>query len=617
MHKLYWSALLLLPCIICGIVQSPVGAIAPGSVLISQVQLGSPDSNTDEFIEIYNNTAVDVEITDLCLNYASAASKVFGNKLTCFLSTKDNVHVFLPSYSSAFAISKAMSIARPELGSDAIFSSSLSGDAGHIRLVESGITEIDKLGWGDAVLADGGLSVDAPQEGEVLGRKAVELGILQDTNDNSADFYSVLPRTTYPYGSIYELEDVCSNIEGIQTKPPDGYIVNASGACVLPPKDICSNIEGTQSIMPEGLVFDKDGNCIKYDACPNLAGVQTEAPSGFELSQDGVCISVLLPLRITELLPNAVGSDDGNEYIEIFNPNDVEIDLAYYVIYIGLNADHFYSFPLGARIGAGEYAVFSNDDIKFTLINTASKVQLKIIDGTIVDSTLDYLGPDEGIAWALIDGIWQYTNRPTKADINLPSLIEDVVDVVNNDGLTSCEPNQFRNPVTNRCNLIIQTTSELVPCKDGQYRSEETNRCRNIVSDMADLVPCAEGQERNPDTNRCRNIAADIAALVPCAENQERNPATNRCRSVSAVLGSSDLKPCAANQERNPDTNRCRNIVSSVPSADFKPEQTFEDSNNNIVYWSLAAVGSAALGYGVWEWRTEVGKLVRKMFKRK
>jgi len=35
-----------------------------------------------------------------------------------------------------------------------------------------------------------------------------------------------------------------------------------------------------------------------------------------------------------EMLPNADGSDEGNEYIEFYNPNNVEVDLSNYVFYI-------------------------------------------------------------------------------------------------------------------------------------------------------------------------------------------------------------------------------------------------------------------------------------------
>ncbi len=72
------------------------------------------------------------------------------------------------------------------------------------------------------------------------------------------------------------------------------------------------------------------------------------------------------------------------------------------------------------------------------------------------------------------------------------------------------------------------------------------------------------------------------------------------------MLGASDLVPCKTGQERNPDTNRCRNIVGAMPKADYAPKQTASNSNNYIIWLSLAVVGMVAVGYGIWEWRQEI-----------
>ncbi len=96
-----------------------------------------------------------------------------------------------------------------------------------------------------------------------------------------------------------------------------------------------------------------------------------------------------------------------------------------------------------------------------------------------------------------------------------------------------------RNPETNRCRSIVNTTSTLTPCKPGQERNPETNRCRAVASAESELKPCAEGQERNPETNRCRKIAAEqrggtnpqsVAATIPTT------PLSNRIIAVVATL---------------------------------------------------------------------------------
>ncbi len=583
-------------------------------IVISQIQLGNAGSASNEFIEIYNNSATDVDITNWCLYYASATSVQNGSKLACFLSDSDNVHIYLPSHSFAFLISNQLATANPSLGSDLKFSATLSGTAGHVRLIDSRGVEIDKVGWGvTAVSAEGASPAVTPIVGKVLRRKTIGIDILQDTNVNSEDFEIVSPRATYNYGSIYEKQDLCLNIADIQAVLPDGYSVDIVGNCTPPPVDICSNLDGLQAtlpngygidtngncqidlchnldglqqILPDNMALDDNGDCALHDECSNLTGVQSEIPDGYKMSDDNNCLLDLLPLQISELLPNVAGIDDGKEFIEIYNPNDSDVDLENYVFYVGTNDDTFYNFPIGSHVDAGQYMSFYNDQIKFTLINTTSGVRLRSIDGVLIDETLVYNSPKDDFAWALIDGMWQYTNRPTPGSANLPSLIEVDSEVAVESSLEPCAANQYRSPETNRCRLIITTSSVLTACKDGQYRSEETNRCRSIASDVSALMPCDEGQERNPETNRCR--------------------------SITAVLGDSNLAPCKEGQERNPETNRCRNIV-SMPQAEYAPEQTAEPSNGYIGWLALAGVGSVAISYGVWEWRQEVIRFARKI----
>jgi hypothetical protein len=591
------------------------------NVVISQIQLGNAASAKNEFVEIYNNNSVDIEITNWCLSYLS--SSLSPREMACFVPENDSTHILLPGHSFALAVSNEISMSEPSINGDIKFSSTLSGTAGYVRLFDQNKTEIDKVGWG-ASTPDNNLA-GVPSVGKILSRKIIGTFTpqeLQDTDVNSDDFEQVVPRLTYTYGLIYEQIDVCKNIIDIQQVVPDGYDIDLNGNCNPLPVDVCTNLDEIQIVVPDGYLLDENGNCVvdvclnidglqlavpesmdlddkgncvAHDECSNLLEIQAVIPDGYMRSDDNDCLLNLLPLKITELLPNANGSDIGKEFIEIYNPNDSDVDLTNYVFYVGVDDVKFYSFSAGSHIEAGEYQAFYNDFTKFTLLNSTSSVRLKSIDGTLIDETPIYVNPKENMAWALIDGTWQYTNQPTPNSLNLHSLIEpepvpdvDVAETVIVSDLKPCAANQYRSPETNRCRLLPTSDSVLEPCKDGQYRSEETNRCRSIVSDVETLIPCAEGQERNPDTNRCRSIA-------------------------TAVLGASDLKPCDPGQERNPDTNRCRNIVSAIPQADYAPEQTSETSNNYVLWWSLAGVGLVAIIYGVWEWRQEIGRLVRKI----
>ncbi len=644
MHKLYVFAIIIFSATISLIVGQVSNAISP-DIVISQVQLGNAASASNEFIQIYNNSSDSVEITNWCLYYASASSIQNGSKLTCFTVENDSLHIYLPSHGSLFAISNQYATSVPSLGSDYRFSATLSGTAGHVRLIDNTGTEVDKVGWGaTAVSSEGNSPAVVPVAGKILSRKIINTNQRQDTDVNSVDFEIISPDTNYSFGLIYEVQDLCANIVDIQALMPDGYQSDIAGNCSLIPVDICLNMDDIQTILPDGYTVDDvgncsqipidiclnldvmqlvipdgygldensdcqpdvcqnidglqliapedmdvdNGNCTWHDECLNLPDIQADLPKGYKHDADNNCMLDLLPLTITELLPNAAGSDNGNEFIEIYNPNDIDVELTNYVIYVGTINPKMYSFSIGLHISPHQYLAFYNTDIEFTLANTTSQVRLSSIDGVLIDETPAYDSPGDGMAWAVIDGNWQYTNQPTPNDMNLPSLVEVEPETAVDTNLQPCPANQYRNPNTNRCRLIVSTVSTLAPCADGQYRSETTNRCRSIASDVVALVPCAEGQERNPDTNRCRSIA-------------------------SAVLAASDLTPCKEGQERNPDTNRCRNIVSTIPDANYAPVQTSEPTNNYVIWWSLAGVGLAATAYGLWEWRHEIVGLFHKI----
>jgi hypothetical protein len=596
--------------IVCGLRVTQVNAASP-NVVISQVQLGTSLSASNEFIELYNNASTDTDITNWCLYYASSTSAQNGSKLACFTPDDINKYVYLPSHGFAFAISNQLAVSNPMLGSDLLFAATLSGSAGHIRIIDSKANVIDKLGWGTAVSPEVH-PIATVLPGNVFKRKIEDTNTLKDTDDNSLDFEQVMPRTNYAYGAVYELQDLCYNIDGVQSIVPDDYSIDVDSICTSPSIDICLNIDGLQAGIPSGYELDADwlcqadvcrnisglqlivppekkvdadGNCLNHDYCSNLAGIQLTVPGGYIADTQEACWLDLLPLKINELLPNAFGADSDNEFIELYNPNDEVVSLSSYQLKIGIGLPKLYLFPKGSIIEPYGYIVFSNADIAFTLLNSSSQVSLTSNDNQLIDVSPAYVDPPDGLAWASIEGIWEYTNQPTPGLHNIASAVEpdDIVEV---DTLPrSCAPNQFRSSDTNRCRLLAVAGSILTPCKDGQYRSETTNRCRSVAEDAGTVTLCNSNQYRNPDTNRCRLVESASAAM----------PA-----------------PCKEGQERNLDTNRCRNVAGTIPNAGFAVEPIPDSSGSTIGWLAVGGVCLIALGYCAWEWREECIYGIRK-----
>ena len=526
----------------------PVGATTQGGVVISQLQTGGSGTGTasQEFIEIYNNSATDTNITNWYLTYSSASdasqSTVYrlnapDAQTTLWLRAKMHALFVSPDYKTATGVS-----------GDGLFgyTNGMSGTAGHVRLFDGVGVEQDKVAWGSTTVTPSEVTAGAPQGGKSLQRIGAEL--LQDTDNSMADFIVTAPvlHTSGVY-EVVTIIDVCSNIDGAQPVMPSGYLLDSQGECQ---PDSCVNIPGLQTSVPAGYDTDNAGNCIQHDECSNLEGIQIVIPENMIRGNGNDCLWDIAPLWLTELLPNAIGDDTGNEFIEIYNPDQKVVDLSLYSLKVGANGEKTVAFPASSTVMPGEYRVFSDKQLGVTFVNTNGRVALESVDGVIHSDSGVYGAAPEGQSWAFINDAWQYTNRPTPGTPNLVSHISETVDDAN------------------------------VP------------------------APCPAGKYRNPLTNRCRSVEADVSVLATCDEGQYRSEETNRCRNVTTT---STQKPCKDNQYRSEETNRCRNMTAtSVPESSFAVQPIKDSAMAFVGWWALGGIGLLALGYGAWEWRREI-----------
>jgi hypothetical protein len=560
----------------------PTVHAAPSSnVMISQVYPGSSGITNQEFIELYNNASNDIDVTGWCVYYVTSTGGTT-TKLGCLNAPDSSTRLWLNPGGYVRFISNEYLVANPGIVADGSFNGIMGGSAGHVRLVDALNSEVDRIGWGSAAISPETTAVAAPANTKSLLRKSVA-GILQDTDNNANDF--IASNLILHVSGIYEVVtiiDLCPNINNAQSVMPSGYLLDEMGACQ---PDSCLNIGGLQVNVPDHFDSDVAGNCVQHDECDNVQGIQATIPDYMIRDGQNDCIIHYALLELTEILPNAVGSDIGNEFIEIHNPTNDTINLSLYGVQIGLNGEKFYSFPIGATIAPGEYRRFSDSEMKFTLVNTTSRVILTAVGGPTFGDTGAYDSPTEGESWAFINGGWQYTNQPTPAAENRESIIEEVP---------------------------VDTSDAGLACPAGKYRNPLTNRCRTIATDASILTACDADQYRNPETGRCRKISA--AEVTPCKDSQYRSEETNRCRNISLA---SNQKPCKDNQYRSEETNRCRNLsASSVPDAAFAVQQVKDTGMAFVGWWALGGVGLVAAGYAAWEWRRELTNLWRNAFHR-
>jgi len=304
-----------------------------------------------------------------------------------------------------------------------------------------------------------------------------------------------------------------------------------------------------------GSIVDPPTSSLTVATSPVTPGESPENPDTPEVPGSETPSTPLLLL--SEIFPNPAGSDTGGEYIEIYNPSHTEtVSLTDFLLRIGIGVrTKDYSFPQQSSIAPQAYAVYSNGDISFGLVNTAGAAQL-LYRGVAVGDLVEYATAKDDEAWALIGGIWQYTTIPTPGLANLPT------------------------PPAILAPAAIKVATAPKACASNQFRNPETGRCKRIDDSGAPIAACKVGQERNPETKRCRSIATATSTPAPCKEGQERNP----------------------------ETNRCRGIV-KMSNADYKVQSVQSDADNqpSWYYWAaMAGVVVMVLGYAVWEWRKEL-----------
>jgi len=545
MQKIYcWLAVLIFLSIIPLSNLKKVQAASP-SLVVAEVKVGGEGTGTtdQELVSVYNNSKEPINITNWCIQYSPASDGVGFSSLACFTDPSPTITLWLPGNSYAVISSKEFALKQPLLLADSTYSGGkISGVSGHIRIVDKGLGEVDRVGY-DAGFGSSNRALHPEGEAALFTPNLTDNRVFQrskallliDTDNNLADF-TQLPMVALPLSGVFEQFDACVNVEGVQSEIPAGYISDDSG--------VCSPYEEINS-----------------------------------------CFGVI----INEVLPNPAGADGGSEFIELHNPTGLAISLAGCRLESSSSSNNILEFK-DQELKPGQFKAYYD----LTLPNSSGgSVYLIDSDDSELAQT-DYPGGmEDDAAWALSGDKFVRTFTPTPNTANK---------ILASKPLEPCPAGQFRNGETNRCNNIASVAGGLAPCNADQERNAETNRCRKINSSSSSLKPCAPNQTRNPETNRCRNIASLASVLKPCAADQFRNPDTNRCKKSKT----SDLKPCKENQERNPETNRCRNVAGVLGAIDGNNPKDVQAPAASARGWLLAIGGVAGvLLYAVWEWRNE------------
>ena len=292
-----------------------------------------------------------------------------------------------------------------------------------------------------------------------------------------------------------------------------------------------------------------------------------------------------------------IGAYTAEQFIELQNTSDQPVNLADCQVTTQRSRTP-YVLP-EYELEPQEFFRISALEAKLSLTKTSGTVYFLTSAGEEIDE-VRYEKLAKGTSWTLVDGEWRQTHAPTPGEVNHFQRWQ------------TCEPGKHINEDTGNCVKIPSPPASPADCAPGYYRHPETGRCRKTTVAKAP-APCKEGQYRSEETGRCRSIASAAAKMLkPCKDGYFRSPETGRCRKIAADRDV--LKQCAEGYERNPTTKRCRKIrTTAMPTAGFAPQAAQQVAGATWGWWVFGGVSLLAVGYGIWQWRWELGQMLRRV----
>jgi len=172
---------------------------------------------------------------------------------------------------------------------------------------------------------------------------------------------------------------------------------------------------------PNFTMVNTNDNFLDFYITGTLTPSAPPAPDIEDVSE-----SVTYPnIMINELLPNPAAdlSESNDEFIELYNPNQFDVDLTGWLIKDSSDKSHIVK---GITIAANSYATFYSADTHISLNNTGDVVRLYSPNSELKDETQDYGDAKEGLSWGLVDSAWAWNTTPTP-NISNSSIYVEIV----------------------------------------------------------------------------------------------------------------------------------------------------------------------------------------------
>ena len=174
-----------------------------------------------------------------------------------------------------------------------------------------------------------------------------------------------------------------------------------------------------QKIKDQGLAYVE--RQVEQPTTKTFIEISAEIPieTSIEISVEKPAIKVYpSEVIINEILPSPEGADEENEWIEIYNQNNFEIDLAGWKIQDTEGKVTIYTISNNTKIKAKNYLVLPRPLTKITLNNTSDGLKLSQPNNKVVDSVTFQKAPT-GQSYNRTDSGWMWSSTLTPGAANI------------------------------------------------------------------------------------------------------------------------------------------------------------------------------------------------------
>lgn len=339
---------------------SYVSAANPLDVVVNEIAwMGTKESANNEWIELYNNGNSAIDIGNWTL-------KALDN------SPKITLKGIIPA-NGFFLLERTDDNVIPNIPADQIYTGALENNGEELMLYDNLGNLIDSINCSSKWFAGDNATKQTMERKDSKLPSSPQNWQTSQNSGGTAKTKNSLIQATQP------IEQPKSNI-----KPETSSATPST-----------STLASTSTVSASTSSSALASTSTATAATTAATTATTTASSSVEKENQANSKPVSYPagIVINEILPAPEGADDTEEWIEIKNLNEREVDLSGWKIKDVKGSVNVYVLPKGTKIGSKGFLVFSRPTTKITLNNNDDGISLIQPNGNICDSVVYQKAP--------------------------------------------------------------------------------------------------------------------------------------------------------------------------------------------------------------------------------